>query len=222
MELTHYVHEAAQLSSFITIRTLQALFLLIVLVVPLLLLGWAALNLAEFIISKVERYRRRRGLLNSLNVWYIAVAVVIFALILPFLSPYYLWVWPTEKEVEKLRRGEFSVHFTAIARHALTEVGYEEYRKEEAKDVPPVRTDTRQIISRFTLVSYRPPKHFYVTLKEVGTERLWENLYVSKHCDISDLKPGQDYNISVQYYTLSNRPNEEFMEFTSLYGVFCR
>lgn len=87
---------------------------------------------------------------------------------------------------------------------------------------PPTQIELGNEIKRYILVSYRPPKHFYVTLKDTTTNEVLENVYVSKHCNsASQLKNGEEYNIPVRKYAWSNSPNIVRYEFKGLYGVFC-
>lgn len=93
---------------------------------------------------------------------------------------------------------------------------------EEAKEkVPPTRTNIATAIRRFELVSWNPPKHFYVTLEDVESHDVYSSIYVSKHCNNRQLKVGDEYNISITTYTMSNQPGKVFVEFHNLYSVFC-
>lgn len=103
---------------------------------------------------------------------------------------------------------------------------YDQYReqvkRENAAEAPIVRTDLKTEIRRYELVSWNPPKHFYVTIEDVVTHGVYPSVYVSKHCNTSgQLKAGQEYNISVTTYTLSNQPGTVYTEFADLYAVFC-
>lgn len=103
----------------------------------------------------------------------------------------------------------------------LTE-SYDEYATRKKRDEPPVRTNISTEVRRFELVSWNPPKHFYVTLEDVQSQQVWKSVYVSKHCNASgSLKRGDEYNLSVTHYSLSNRPGETFFEFNGLYNAFC-
>jgi len=93
---------------------------------------------------------------------------------------------------------------------------------EEAKEkVPPTRTNIATAIRRFELVSWNPPKHFYVTLEDVESHDVYTSIYVSKHCNNRQLKVGDEYNIPITTYTMSDQPGKVFVEFHNLYSVFC-
>lgn len=100
--------------------------------------------------------------------------------------------------------------------------GYEKHRKEVEQHRPPTRTNLPTELRRYELISYNPPKHFYVTIEDVKTHTVFKQVYVSKHCNsASSNKIGDEYNIRVTPYTMSNQPGVVFYEFHSLYSVFC-
>lgn len=90
--------------------------------------------------------------------------------------------------------------------------------QQEEKLPEPYRINTRQEIVRFKLVQMNPPKHFYVHLERDGVVT---KHHVSKHCNnYRDNKLGDEYNIRVQFYKMSNG-TKEYMELKDLYNVFC-
>lgn len=100
--------------------------------------------------------------------------------------------------------------------------GYDKYKEKKVEEEPPLRTDGPIEIQRYMLVDWNPPKHFYVTLKNMKTGHVVENAYVSKHCNnSSSLQRNVEYNLQVQTYTLSNKPGIVFYEFKDLYSAFC-
>lgn len=76
-------------------------------------------------------------------------------------------------------------------------------------------------VVRFKLNSWRPPKHFYVDIEDVATHKEYNSVYVSKHCNIKDLKLGDEYNIKVNRYYMSDNKTVILQEFTDLRSVFC-
>lgn len=101
--------------------------------------------------------------------------------------------------------------------------GWGEYNRKIIEDKPPIRTDGKVEIQRYMLVDWNPPKHFYVTLKNMKTGYVAENVYVSKHCNnSSSLTRNTEYNLQVQTYTMSNQPGVVFYEFKDLYSAFCQ
>lgn len=95
---------------------------------------------------------------------------------------------------------------------------YEEYASKQ----DPVRTNTGTELHRIRLDGWNPPKHFYVDFTDLTSNKSYERVYVSKHCNTSgSLRRGEEYNVKVQVYTLSSKPGEEFREYVNLYGVFC-
>ena len=110
----------------------------------------------------------------------------------------------------------------ADAIYDVTFRSWDEHRKKVVAANSVVRTDLGTVLRRYRLDDWTPPKHFYVDLTDVETGEKIERLYVSKHCNASSsLKRGEEYNISVNRYTLSNEPNRVHYEFTNLYGTFC-
>lgn len=87
---------------------------------------------------------------------------------------------------------------------------------------PPVRTEVGTELRRYRLDGWAPPKHFYVSLTDLVTGKKHERLYVSKHCNASSsLKRGEEYNIVLRKYKMSNEPDVVRYEFSGLYEVFC-
>lgn len=114
---------------------------------------------------------------------------------------------------------------TTDARNKFTQ-GWGEYNgqveREAIESIKPTRTDVGVEIRRYELVGWNPPKHFYVTLEDVQTHEVYGSVYVSKHCNSAySLKKGEEYNITVTKYTMSNQPGKVFQEFNNLYSVFC-
>ena len=105
--------------------------------------------------------------------------------------------------------------------HNLFE-GYGTHLKELEDKKPPTRTDLPTELRRYELISYNPPKHFYVTIEDVKTHSVFNRVYVSKHCNSAATnKIGDEYNIRVTPYTMSNEPGVVYYEFHDLYEVFC-
>lgn len=76
-------------------------------------------------------------------------------------------------------------------------------------------------IERFTLLGYRPPKHFYVDLKSTVDGRVYEHAYVSKHCNKHrDNKIGDEFNIPTTTM-FDPKTNTEFVRLDNLYHTFC-
>lgn len=89
----------------------------------------------------------------------------------------------------------------------------------EAEANKPVLVGTE--IRRFILVSANPPKHFYVTLKDLQTGDTYERLYVSKHCN--NYRPDQiglEYNVQVQDFR-DPKSGAITHRFPNLYQEFC-
>lgn len=127
------------------------------------------------------------------------------------------WAWPFGHPRDTM----MSQHITGAAWNLVIE-SFDERNARLSAAVTPTRTELSTEIRRFELVDWNPPKHFYVTLKDVKTGVLHENVYVSKHCAAaSQLKHGDQLNLQVRYYTLSNRPDERLSEFSNLYTAFC-
>lgn len=100
--------------------------------------------------------------------------------------------------------------------------GYEEHLRELEAEKPPVRTNLATELRRYELLSYNPPKHFYVTIEDVKTHSVFKSVYVSKHCNsASKNRIGDEYNIRVTPYTMSNAPGVVYYEFHDLHKVFC-
>lgn len=93
----------------------------------------------------------------------------------------------------------------------------------KATEKPPTKINVKNELRRFELVHWNPPKHFYVTLRDVAGGALYEDVYVSKHCNLaSNLKHGEEYNLQITTYNWSNDPNTPRSEFSNLYEAFCR
>jgi hypothetical protein len=82
-------------------------------------------------------------------------------------------------------------------------------------------------VRQVEVVSHKPPKRFYVTLKDVQNGHV-EEVYVAKRCwGFEDkVKPGMRFMTRVDIYRISNEKNEtvgESMEFNSrqLSDYFC-
>jgi len=103
-------------------------------------------------------------------------------------------------------------------------MGYDEYQKEYYKQEKLDKVHMIDIgpeIHRFKLITWNPPKHFYVTLQNVNTKYIHEYTYVSKHCNsASALVAGEEYNIQMMRYRWSNSPTE-YLKFIDLYKTFC-
>ena len=127
------------------------------------------------------------------------------------------WAWPFG-----IPRGITShQHLTGTLWHTVTD-NMEEYDKRFADDPVITRTEDGSEIRRFILVTWNPPKRFYVTLKDVETGQVYESQYVSKHCNAHHkLVKGDQYNLQVRYFRLSDNPEKRLMEFTNLSSEFC-
>jgi hypothetical protein len=101
----------------------------------------------------------------------------------------------------------------ADARWALT-FGY---AQRSAHHAPVIVLKTE--IRRYKLLGYNPPKHFYVDLEDVETKQVYNQLYVSKHCNShANNKLGDLYNISV---TTKQQNDKTWLEFNNMYHAFC-
>lgn len=99
---------------------------------------------------------------------------------------------------------------------------YDKFKARNDK-VAPTRINVAESIERFELIDWNPPKHFYVTFKNVKTGAVHEHTYVSKYCNShNELKRGEQFNIVVKTYAMSNDPAKIITEFQNLYGVFCK
>lgn len=126
------------------------------------------------------------------------------------------WAWPFGIP----REHQAPKHLTGTMWHVVTDT-MDQYDKRFADDPVITRTEDGGEIRRFILVTWNPPKHFYVTLKDVQTGEVYPSRYVSKHCNTSDLKAGEQYNLQVRYFRLSDNPEKRLMEFTNLPRAFC-
>lgn len=76
-------------------------------------------------------------------------------------------------------------------------------------------------VERFILVTYNPPKHFYVTLKSVGDGSVYGRVYVSKHCNSHrDNIAGQEFNLQTSWM-LNPVTKQKYRRFDNLYKEFC-
>jgi hypothetical protein len=76
-------------------------------------------------------------------------------------------------------------------------------------------------LDRYVLVHIDPPKHMYVTLKNVDTGAVTSRLHVGKHCNAwRNNTIGAEYNIAMQVM-YDPKTKREFEVFPSLSGVFC-
>jgi hypothetical protein len=92
----------------------------------------------------------------------------------------------------------------------------------ENNNGPVKRINISTELGRFKLLSWLPPKHFYVTLEDVKTHYVYKTIYVSKHCNITNtLAKNEEYNIWQAKYFLSNRPEKILVEFIGLEEIFC-
>ncbi len=76
-------------------------------------------------------------------------------------------------------------------------------------------------VRQYVLLHKNPPKHFYVDLKDVLTGKIYNNVYVSKHCNSHRVTAivGQVYSLRRIEYTKDGRT---ISEFDDLYQSFCR
>lgn len=94
---------------------------------------------------------------------------------------------------------------------------YTVYRnKEDGKNIEVIVSSK---LERLTLVAINPPKHMYVDLKS-ETGHIYENLYVSKHCN-SLPKVGEEFNIMVTTFYTKDNPSNLKVRFANLYSTFC-
>lgn len=127
---------------------------------------------------------------------------------------YWNSIWPAP-EGQGDRVGTDSLYYFALR-------GYKEQAVINEADRPPVRTNLGTEIRRYRLNAWNPPKHFYVDITDTTTGENFGRLYVSKHCNAaSSLKKGEEYNIPLNKYTLSNSPDTVRYEFTNLSTIFC-
>jgi len=98
---------------------------------------------------------------------------------------------------------------------------FSEYRDKTLEKAPTV-TELGTEIRRYKLLSWNPPKHFYVDIQDVETGVVTSNVYVSKHCNKhGELQRMQEYNIVLRKYKTSVEPDKIQYSFTNLYSVFC-
>jgi hypothetical protein len=92
--------------------------------------------------------------------------------------------------------------------------------KQELIENPQISSQLR--IERYIVVNRNPPKHFYVTLKNVTTNAVYDHVYVSKHCNNhAQIKDGEQVNIPVFDTWRKNSPEQKTVHFQDLYKVFC-
>ena len=120
-------------------------------------------------------------------------------------------------------RTEFWVIFLVMSIFALP-LGY----KAGSEIVKDAQSKERKIvyepvkIERYFLRAYRPPKHFYVSIEHTSSGQVYEDLYVSKHCNlISNEALGKEYNINIQNWYYEDAPLNRYVKFNNLYQVFC-
>lgn len=110
---------------------------------------------------------------------------------------------------------------TRLAYEMLRE-SFDEFKVKQGQ-LNPERINQVDQIRRFELIDWNPPKHFYVTFKDVETGYVYEHQYVSKHCNMHrELRRGEQFNMQVQIYAWSNNPSSNLIEFKNLYEVFCK
>ncbi len=98
---------------------------------------------------------------------------------------------------------------------------FDQYKASEAKPIPSIIQQGNEL-RRYKLLAMNPPKHFYVTLQDVNTGVISPSVYVSKHCNNYKTNViGDEYNISVKWYVMSDAPQVVKYSFTNLSGVFC-
>lgn len=99
-------------------------------------------------------------------------------------------------------------------------LGYSTYTQsvEDAKHIRLEKSESRN----FQLAGVRPPKHFYVDLKDVETGVTDVQVYVSKHCNSwkQTAVVGKMYRIVVETYR-DDRDNTLKVKYNNLYNVFC-
>lgn len=145
-------------------------------------------------------------------VYFSTVGVFLVTALIVYVS----WAWPFGHQ-----RSPSNNHITASMWHVLTD-NMEEHNARWASPPKAVRTEDGTEVRRFILVTYNPPKHFYVTLKDVETGTVYESQYVSKHCNAHhNLVKGEQYNLQVRYFRLSDNPEKRYLEFTNLRNEFC-
>lgn len=74
----------------------------------------------------------------------------------------------------------------------------------------------------FELLSYDPPKHVYVTLKDLDTNEIWQRIYVSKHCNDhrETMKPGTQYRLRFSDPTPESQVHDR--KYEDLYEAICK
>ena len=142
---------------------------------------------------------------------------VIIAICVPLYVSYLGWIWPFGLPPVKSSH----VHLTGYWWQQLASTYDEQLQAEEASR-PPTRTELGTELRRYRLDDWTPPKHFYVDLTDLTTGEKHSRIYVSKHCNnASSLRRGEEYNILLRKYELSNQPGVVRYEFVSLYDTFC-
>jgi len=94
--------------------------------------------------------------------------------------------------------------------------------KQVEEQKPPTVKELGTELRRYRLDGWAPPKHFYVDLTDLKTGAKHDQVYVSKHCNnAGSLRRGDEYNILLRRYELSNQPGVVRYEFANLYETFC-
>lgn len=85
----------------------------------------------------------------------------------------------------------------------------------------PQQKNVTYVVKQYKLVSFDPPKHFYVTLQDVETGVIYHDIHVSKHCNNSDnLKIGTVYSLKRLHWIQDGRDIYDFDD-NELYQKFC-
>lgn len=75
-------------------------------------------------------------------------------------------------------------------------------------------------VRRYELLDYDPPKHFYVELRDVKTNQVYQRVYVSKHCnEYRKLEIHGEYNLQVQVH---EQEGKQWLVFTNLAQELCQ
>lgn len=139
-------------------------------------------------------------------------------LFLAFLIPLTIWLLILSVlQIDSALNSETSVY--SRGKHRVTQ-GFDNYtinrNKEDGKNIEVIVSNKLQ---RLTLVAINPPKHMYVDL-ESETGHIYENLYVSKHCNNLP-KVGEEFNIMVTTFYTKDDPANLKVRFANLYSTFC-
>jgi len=104
----------------------------------------------------------------------------------------------------------------------LTENFSDHIKSEQAK-IPPKRINLSTEVRRFKLSSFTLPMHVYVSLTDIKSGQVFSRIYVAKYCNAaSSLKKGDEYNLLVTRYYLSNDPSEIKYDFIQIESAFCK